>query len=127
MIGSVNGQKLVPWVTYIYFAGMLIAVFLPEIVYAIALVSGVREIRSSGLVGLENGNWEYAVLYAWIFSLLFGSAFILGAISRAGFLTLRRAGAVRQRVVLWIAVVVCIGCEIAHWRGFVGLRHFAKM
>lgn len=106
---------------------LLSAVFFPEIVYAMALVSGVHEMQTAGLVGLENGNWEYAVLYAWIFSLLCGSVFVLGAIGRAGFLTLRKAGAVRQRVVLWVAVAACVGCEIAHRRGYVGLRHFAKM
>ena len=120
-------QKALSWLTYLYFICMLIAVFLPEIVYAIALLSGVHEIQVGNELGLDNGNWAYAVMYAWLFSLFFGSAFILGGIGRAVFLTKRDAGAVRLKVCVWVAVAVCVACEIAHWRGYVGPRHFAKM
>ena len=94
---------------------------------SMALLSGVHEIQSAGLVGLENGNWSTRFFRLGSSLSSPEPPLFLASIGRAGFLTLRKAGAVRQRVALWVAVAACISCEIAHWRGYVGLRHFAKM
>ena len=105
---------------------MVIAVFLPEIVLAAAFAAGVHEIKVGGTWGLDNGNWTYAVMFAWDFSLLLGSAFVLGGVVRAGMVTLRNTGTAREKALLWMAVAACVAGEIAHWRGYVGSRHIAR-
>jgi hypothetical protein len=113
-------------VTYVYFALMAIAVFLPEIVLGLAMASGVRELHGVSS-WLDNSNWTYAVMYAWIFSLLFGSAFVLGGIARAGIVTVKNSGAIRDKALLWAAVALCLAVEFAHWHGYVGPYRITKM
>jgi hypothetical protein len=100
---------------------MVIAVFLPEVVYTPTLITGVREIRVGETTGLENGNWEYTVLYTWVFSLFFGAAFELGAIGRAGFITVMNTGTGWQTSGMWVAIAMCVAGEVAHWVGYLGI------
>ena len=119
--------RIITMATFVYLISMVVAVFLPEIVYIAALMTGVHELKSGDNTSLANGNWTSVVMYAWVFSLLFGLAFVLGGIARAGFITLRKCTSLRQKLLVWGPVALCITAEISHWRGYVGPRHFANM